>query len=99
MEAPVGQFVFPPLERVFFGPGSVARLGEELDRRGRKRALVVTGKTLGGSNLLGNVTAALGTRCVGVFNKAAHPFRCMCGVALGLAREGLRAVPADSSFA
>lgn len=72
MEAPVGQFVFPPLERVFFGPGSVARLGEELDRRGRKRALVVTGKTLGGSNLLGNVTAALGTRCVGVFNKAAQ---------------------------
>ena len=46
-----------------FGPGKVASLANELDRRGLKRALVVTGKTLGGSALLDKVTSALGPRC------------------------------------
>jgi len=58
------------LERVMSGPGKVAGLGEELDRRGLQRAIVVTGKTLGGSPLLETVTQAAGAGCVAVFKGA-----------------------------
>lgn len=60
------------LERVLAGPGKVAALGEELERRGLKRAIVVTGKTLGGSPLLEKVTAAAGPRCASVFKRASQ---------------------------
>ena len=70
MEAPNGEFNFTRLERVIFGPGQVASLANELDRRGLKRALVVTGKTLGGSPLLDKVTSALGPRCMAVYKGA-----------------------------
>jgi alcohol dehydrogenase class IV len=70
VEAPNGEFNFTRLERVIFGPGKVAALSNELDRRGLKRALVVTGKTLGGSPLLDKVTSALGSRCMTVFKGA-----------------------------
>src|SRR5712691_8510371 len=63
MEAPHGEFNFTRLERVLFGPGKVAALPYELDRRGLKRAVVVTGKTLGASQLLAQLTEALGSRC------------------------------------
>jgi alcohol dehydrogenase len=52
---------------VIFGAGSIARLGGELDRLGASRAVVVTGRTLSASPLLGRVTGALGARCVQVF--------------------------------
>lgn len=52
------------------GPGKVAELGHELERRGLTRAIVVTGKTLGGSRLLEGVTGAAGARCVAVFKGA-----------------------------
>jgi alcohol dehydrogenase class IV len=70
MEAPNGEFNFTRLERVIFGPGKVAALANELDRRGLKRAVVVTGKTLGGSELLDKVTQALGSRCMTVYKGA-----------------------------
>ena len=70
MEAPVGEFNFTRLERVIFGPGKVEALGRELDRRGLKRAVVVTGKTLGRSKLLDKVTSALGARCAAVYKGA-----------------------------
>jgi alcohol dehydrogenase class IV len=70
MEAPNGEFNFTRLERVIFGPGKVVAIANELDRRGLKRALVVTGKTLGGSPLLDKVTSALGSRCVAVYKGA-----------------------------
>jgi maleylacetate reductase len=70
VEAPNGEFNFTRLERVIFGPGKVAALANELDRRGLKRALVVTGKTLGKSRLLDTVTSALGSRCVAVYKGA-----------------------------
>lgn len=70
MEAPVGEFNFTRLERVIFGPDKVEALGRELDRRGLKRAVVVTGKTLGRSKLLDKVTSALGARCAAVFKGA-----------------------------
>jgi alcohol dehydrogenase len=70
VEAPNGEFNFTQLERVIFGPGKVAALSNEFDRRGLKRAVVVTGKTLGGSPLLDKVTSALGSRCMAVFKGA-----------------------------
>lgn len=69
--APQGQFSFPGLERILFGPGKIRDLGEELERRGKERAIVVTGRTLGRSRLLDQVTEGLGRRCVGVFDEAA----------------------------
>jgi alcohol dehydrogenase class IV len=70
VEAPNGEFNFTRLERVIFGPGKVAALANELDRRGLKRALIVTGKTLGSSSLLEKVISALGPRCVAVYKGA-----------------------------
>jgi alcohol dehydrogenase len=65
IEAPVGEFNLTRLERVIYGPGKVAELKGEMERRGLKRALVVT--TLGGFPILDQVTGALGTACAGVF--------------------------------
>ncbi|MGA8767264.1 MAG: iron-containing alcohol dehydrogenase [Candidatus Acidiferrales bacterium] len=70
MKAPNVDFTLSRLERVISGPGKIATLGEELERRGLKRAIVVTGKTLGGSPVLEKVTGALGTRCATVFKGA-----------------------------
>jgi len=56
-------FNLSELERVMSGAGKVAALGHELERRGLKRTIVVTGKTLGGSALLEKVTGAAGARC------------------------------------
>jgi alcohol dehydrogenase class IV len=69
IEAPAGEFNLSRLERVISGPGKIDALGNELDRRNLKRAIVVTGKTLGKSALLGKVTGALGARCAGVFTR------------------------------
>src|SRR6476660_4537945 len=64
-------FNLSKLERVMSGAGKVAALGHELERRGLKRTIVVTGKTLGGSALLEKVTGgAAGARCVAVFKGA-----------------------------
>ena len=65
-----GEYPLTQLERVVFGAGSAARLGDELDRLGASRAVVVTGRTLAASPLLERVTGALGTRCVKVFDGA-----------------------------
>ena len=60
MEPLSGEYPLTQLERVVFGAGSVARLGDELDRLGASRAVVVTGRTLSTSALLNRVTGALG---------------------------------------
>jgi alcohol dehydrogenase class IV len=70
MDAPNIDFTLSRLERVISGSGKVSTLGEELERRGLKRAIVVTGKSLGNSPLLEKVTAALGARCAAVFKGA-----------------------------
>ena len=70
MDAPNVDFTLSRLERVISGPGKISLLGEELERRGVKRAIVVTGKTLGGSPLLAKVTGSAGARCAGVFKGA-----------------------------
>ena len=70
MESISAEFNLSKLERVISGPGKIAELGAELERRGLKRAIVVTGKTLGASRLLDNVTSAAGSRSAGVFKGA-----------------------------
>jgi alcohol dehydrogenase class IV len=67
-----GAFVHGDLQKVLFGPGSIAGIGEELDARGASKAIIVTGKTLGASPLLTKVRDALGDRCVGVFDGIAE---------------------------
>ncbi|HKV04803.1 MAG TPA: iron-containing alcohol dehydrogenase [Candidatus Acidoferrales bacterium] len=70
MEAPNVDFTLSRLERVISGPRKISALGEELERRGLNRAIVVTGKTLGNSPLLEKVTGSLGARCAAVFKGA-----------------------------
>jgi alcohol dehydrogenase len=67
MSATTGEFRFTRLENVIFGAESVERLGRELDRHGVRRALLVTGKTLGRSKLLDAVKRAAGRALAGVF--------------------------------
>ncbi|MBI3373649.1 MAG: maleylacetate reductase [Betaproteobacteria bacterium] len=54
--------------RVVFGTGSVARLPEELDRLGAKRALILS--TPGRSASAKKVAASLGARVAGFFDRA-----------------------------
>jgi alcohol dehydrogenase len=70
INAPSGEYNASRLEKNIFGPGKISALGPEMERRGLKRALVVTGKTLGASELLKKVTGALGEKCAGVFSRA-----------------------------
>src|SRR6202046_3592580 len=70
MKAPNAEFTLSKLERVISGPGKIAALGEELERRGLQRAIVVTGKSLGNSLLLAQVSGAVGSRCAAVFKGA-----------------------------
>ena len=70
MDPLFGEYGLTQLERVVFGARTVARLGDEIDRLGAARAVVVTGRTLGASALLARVTGTLGSRCVHVFTGA-----------------------------
>jgi alcohol dehydrogenase len=67
-----GEYHFTRLETVVFGVGKVESLGRELSRRGAKRALIVTGQTLGRSKLLDTVKSAAGPVLAGVFTGAAQ---------------------------
>jgi len=66
----ISDFQFPRLERVISGERTVDSLASEIDRRGLKRAIIVTGRTLGASALLNRITQPLGDRCVLVFTEA-----------------------------
>src|SRR3984893_5294948 len=72
MDKTFGEYHFTRLDTVIFGAGQVESLGRELSRRGAKRALIVTGKTLGRSKLLDKVKAAAGPALAGVFAGAAQ---------------------------
>ena len=72
MDKTLGEYHFTRLETVVFGVGKVEALGRELSRRGSKRALIVTGKTLGHSKLLDKVKSAAGSALAGdpIFGKS-----------------------------
>jgi alcohol dehydrogenase len=71
MDKTTGEYDFTRLETVVFGVGKVEALGRELSRHGAKRALIVTGKTLGQSKLLDQVKRAAGNALAGVFTGGA----------------------------
>ncbi len=63
-----GEYTFLPLEKVLYGMGSLARLAAEADRLGRRRALIITGRTLATQTpLIQKVEAILGGRHVGTY--------------------------------
>jgi hypothetical protein len=41
MQVPAGEFSFTRLKKVIFGAGSIAKIGQELDRRGRLTPLMI----------------------------------------------------------
>ncbi len=68
LEAPTGEFNLTRLERVIYGPGKIAALKDEMERRDLKRAVVVTTDVVAKLPILNDVTSALGSRCVSVFS-------------------------------
>jgi maleylacetate reductase len=67
-EAPSGEFNLTRLERVIYGPGKIAALKEEMERRKLERAVVATTDIVAKLPILQQVTGALGSRCAGVFS-------------------------------
>jgi len=67
LQPPVGEFNLSRLERVIYGPGRIAALKDEMERRDLHRALVVTTDVVAELPILKEVTGALGSRCAGVF--------------------------------
>jgi alcohol dehydrogenase class IV len=68
--APVshGEFIFLPLEKVFYGAGSLTRLPDEVDRLSARRAFIITGKSLAtGTPLVNAVETILGSRHAGTY--------------------------------
>ena len=60
LQAPTGEFNLSRLERVIYGPGKIAALKDEMERRGLKRAVVVTTDVVAKLPILNDVTGALG---------------------------------------
>jgi alcohol dehydrogenase class IV len=67
VQAPTGEFNLTRLERVIYGPGKIAVLKDEMERRGLKRAVVVTTDVVAALPVLKKVTDALGPYCASVF--------------------------------
>jgi alcohol dehydrogenase len=67
LQAPSGEFNLSRLERVIYGPGKIAALKNEMERRGLKRAVVVTTDVVAALPILSDVTGALGSNCASVF--------------------------------
>lgn len=63
-----GEYSYLPIERVHFGPGSISRLAEELDRIRSQRPFVITGHTIAEkTNLVETVEKASGRKLAGLF--------------------------------
>lgn len=61
-------FTFLPLERVHYGPGSLAKLPVEVERLGASRVLIVTGRTVAEETpLVERTVALLGPKHAGTF--------------------------------
>src|ERR1700745_1439535 len=82
------------LPRVVFGPGRLASLGDEIERLGARRAIVLC--TPAQEALARDVACRLGGRCAGVFAGAAMHVPIDSARA---ARERARALDADCAVA
>ena len=67
MAAFAGELTLDQPEKVISGIGTLAALAGELDRLGCRRAVIVTGRSLGGSPLLDRVREKIGPRLAAVF--------------------------------
>jgi len=67
-QAPTGEFNLSRLERMIYGPGKITALKDEMERRGLKRAVVVTTDVVAKLPILQQVTGALGAGCASVFS-------------------------------
>jgi maleylacetate reductase len=64
-----GEYSYLPIERVHFGPGSIQRLAEELDKIPSKRPFLITGQTIAEkTRLVETVEKAAGRNLAGVFS-------------------------------
>jgi maleylacetate reductase len=64
-----GEYSYLPIERVHFGPGSIQRLAEELDKIPSRRPFIITGQTIAEkTRLVDTVEKASGRKLVGIFS-------------------------------
>jgi alcohol dehydrogenase class IV len=64
-----GEYSYLPIERVHFGPGSIIRLADELDRIKSQRPFLITGKTIAEKTKLVDIVEQSSRRqFVGVFS-------------------------------
>ena len=69
MEVVSGEYSYLPIERVHFGPSSIAQLAGELDKIRSQRPFVITGQTIAEkTRLVDTVEKASGRKLVGVFS-------------------------------
>jgi alcohol dehydrogenase class IV len=69
MQVVSGEYSYLPIERVHFGPGSIARLSEELDKIKSQRPFIITGQTIAEkTRLVDTVEKASRRKLVGVFS-------------------------------
>lgn len=65
----IREYKFPLLEKVIFGAGSLAQVPKEIDRLGKERAFILTGKTLATkTDLVRNLETLLEDRWVGTYS-------------------------------
>ncbi len=65
-----GEYVSLPQEKVIYGSGSLQKLANETERLERKRALIITGRSIANKTpLIDRVSAVLGTHHVGTFSE------------------------------
>jgi alcohol dehydrogenase class IV len=64
-------FVFnnPRVERIVSGPGSIAKLPDEIERAGGTRALLVISPSVAKTFLLDRIKSGLGAKCAAVFDE------------------------------
>src|ERR1700678_3492337 len=66
-EAPTGEFNLSRLERVIYGPGKIAALKDEMERRGVDAGAGGATDVVAKLPIINEVTGALGSHCVSVF--------------------------------
>ncbi|HKI75573.1 MAG TPA: iron-containing alcohol dehydrogenase, partial [Candidatus Bathyarchaeia archaeon] len=65
-----GEYTYLPIERVYFGSGSISKLRTELNRIGSKRPFLLTGQSIAQkSDLIARIENTAETKLAGVFSE------------------------------